>query len=75
MHIARQCVLILLMLEVELLSRLLSVSSASNSMINGLAHFCSAPEARPLSSRRGTHSSKSYWSPAKCSGGITSEHF
>lgn len=43
-HTARQCVLILLMLTVELLSRLLSVSVAPNSMINGLAHLCSAPE-------------------------------
>lgn len=77
MHIARQCVLILLMLMVELLSRLLSVSSASNRMINGFAHFCSAPKARPLSgnNQRGTHLSKSYWSPAKCNGGITAEHF
>lgn len=50
-HVARQCVLILLMLSVELLSRLLSVSVALNTMINVLAHLCSAPEpeACPLS--------------------------
>lgn len=57
-HIARQCVQILLMLTMELLSRLLSV--APNSMINVFAHFfCSAPEpeARPLSTgiMRETH--------------------
>lgn len=51
MHIAQQCVLILLMLTMELLSRSLSVSFAANSMINVPAHFCSAlePEACPRS--------------------------
>lgn len=50
-HNARQRVLILLMLTVELPSRLLSLSVAPNSMINALPHFCSAPEpeACPLS--------------------------
>lgn len=50
-YIARQCVLILLMLTVELLSKLLSVSVAQNIVINVLAHLCSAPEpeACPLS--------------------------
>lgn len=44
-HIARQCVPLLLMLTVELLSRFLSVSVDPNSMIYVFAHvFCSAPE-------------------------------
>lgn len=48
MHIALQCALLLLMLNVKLLSRLLSVSVDPNLMINVLAHVFTQPKSLKL---------------------------
>lgn len=48
MHIALHCALLLLMLNVELLSRLLSVSVDPNRMINVLAHVFTQPQSLKL---------------------------